>query len=360
MAAQPDTAAWTAPFEAGDPAPWFEAPTPTSPRFYFSTTVGRYTLLAFLPPPGAARNAAMAALQAHRGPFDDISLSAFLVLRDPASIAEARNQLPGLRWFHDPEGRISRLYGALDDAGAEHPYWLLLDPSHRVLGAYPIAEAAALFAQIAALPAVADYAGVELCAPVLIVPRVFEPATCRRLIDLYKAHGGDPSGVMRDVDGKTVGVLDDFKRRRDVTVEDQAFCQEIRTYLGRRLIPEIAKVFQFHATRIERYIVACYDAKDGGYFRPHRDNETAGTAHRRFAVSINLNADEFQGGDLRFPEFGPRTYRPPTGGAVVFCCSLQHEATPVTRGTRYAYLPFLYDEAGAAIRQANLGAFAAP
>ena len=39
-----------------------------------------------------------------------------------------------------------------------------------------------------------------------------------------------------------------------------------------------------------------------------------------------------------------RTYRPPTGGAVVFCCSLQHEATPVTRGRRYAFLPFLYGE----------------
>lgn len=360
MDAQARAAAWTPPFEAGDPAPWFEAPTPANPHFHFSTTVGRYTLLAFLPPPGAARDAALAAFQARRGVFDDAKLSAFLVLRDAASIGQARNQPPGLRWFHDPEGRISRLYGALAGDGAEHPYWLLLDPSHRVVGGHAIAEATALFAQIAALPAVADYAGVELCAPVLIVPRVFEPATCRRLIDLYAAHGGDPSGVMREVDGKTVGVLDNFKRRRDVTVEDPAFCQEIRTYLARRLIPEIARVFQFHATRIERYIVACYDAKDGGYFRPHRDNETAGTAHRRFAVSINLNADEFEGGDLRFPEFGPRTYRPPTGGAVVFCCSLQHEATAVTRGTRYAYLPFLYDEASAAIREANAGAFATP
>ena len=31
-----------------------------------------------------------------------------------------------------------------------------------------------------------------------------------------------------------------------------------------------------------------------------------------------------------------------------------HEAMPVTRGRRYAYLPFLYDEAAAAIREANL------
>jgi hypothetical protein len=37
----------------------------------------------------------------------------------------------------------------------------------------------------------------------------------------------------------------------------------------------------------------------------------------------------------------------------VFCCSLQHEATPVTKGRRYAFLPFLYDEAGQAIRDRN-------
>ena len=49
-------------------------------------------------------------------------------------------------------------------------------------------------------------------------------------------------------------------------------------------------------------------------------------------MTINLNADDYEGGDLRFPEFGPRTYRAPTGGAVVFSCSLLHEATPVTRG----------------------------
>jgi predicted 2-oxoglutarate/Fe(II)-dependent dioxygenase YbiX len=72
-----------------------------------------------------------------------------------------------------------------------------------------------------------------------------------------------------------------------------------------------------------------------------------------FACSINLNAEEFEGGDLRFPEFGSRTYRPPTGGAVIFSCTLLHEATPVTKGTRYAFLPFFYDDAAAKIRDAT-------
>jgi predicted 2-oxoglutarate/Fe(II)-dependent dioxygenase YbiX len=57
---------------------------------------------------------------------------------------------------------------------------------------------------------------------------------------------------------------------------------------------------------------------------------------------------------LSFPEFGNRRYQPPAGGALVFSCSLLHEVSPVTRGRRYAFLPFLYDEAAARVRQENL------
>jgi predicted 2-oxoglutarate/Fe(II)-dependent dioxygenase YbiX len=160
---------------------------------------------------------------------------------------------------------------------------------------------------------------------------------------------------MREIDGKTVGLIDhSHKRRQDCLIDDEALRSALRTRIQTRLVPAIEKAFQFRATHVERYIVACYDADSGGYFRPHRDNTTKGTAHRRFAVTINLNAEDYDGGDLRFPEFGPRLYRAPTGGAVVFSCSLLHEATPVARGTRYATLPFLYDEAGERVRQENL------
>jgi predicted 2-oxoglutarate/Fe(II)-dependent dioxygenase YbiX len=99
--------------------------------------------------------------------------------------------------------------------------------------------------------------------------------------------------------------------------------------------------------------VACYEGTVGGHFRAHRDNTTKGTAHRRFAVSLHLNTGKYEGGYLRFPEFGPQLYIAPAGGAVVFSCSLLHEATPVTRGRRYMFLPFLYDDEAAKIREAN-------
>jgi predicted 2-oxoglutarate/Fe(II)-dependent dioxygenase YbiX len=98
--------------------------------------------------------------------------------------------------------------------------------------------------------------------------------------------------------------------------------------------------------------VSCYDSALGGHFYRHRDNVNVGAQHRRFAVSINLNTD-YDGCDLILPEFGRRQYRAPCGGAVVFSCGALHEVTPITRGKRYAFVPFLYGEEDAALREAN-------
>jgi len=115
-------------------------------------------------------------------------------------------------------------------------------------------------------------------------------------------------------------------------------------------VPEIAKVPQFKVTRMERYVVSCYATEEGGHFSAHRDNTTKGTAHRRFAVSVNLN-DDFEGGEVSFPEYGPRSFQAPPGGAVVFSCSLLHKVSKVTKGRRFVVLPFLYDDTAASIRE---------
>lgn len=331
----------------GTPAPLFDAESHVNPRFALSSMGGLYVLLCFPPADAGGRAAAIAALEQQRAQLDDQRLSAFVILRDRAEYA-ARSNAVGLRWFIDEPGRLGPLYGA-----GEAGLWVLLDPMQRVLSFGGMAHTDQMLAGLARWPTPDMHAGVEVVAPVLTVPRVLELDLCRRLIGFYDQTGGSPSGVMRQVDGRTVGVLSNFKKRRDAIIDDDELVREIRARLRLRLLPEIQKAFQFETNYVERYIVACYDAADGGYFRPHRDNTTTGTAHRKFAVSINLN-DDFDGGDLRFPEFGRRTYRPPVGGAVVFSCSLLHEATPVTRGTRYATLPFLFDHAGAKVREANL------
>jgi len=339
----------------GQPAPWFVAPSPTNPEFAFSSLGGQFVLMLFLPEDPEARASVLDKVRASAPERARQNIPVFVVARDAETIATAQNG-PRLYWFFDTSGAVSRLYHALSAEGVANPHWVLIDPSMRIYAVAGLDQTDDLMRVVARLPAPDDHAGVPLHAPVLIVPRVFEPDLCRQLVAYYDAHGGAPSGVMREIGGKTVPVMDGMKRRRDALIEDQALLALIRWRLETRLLPEIRKAFQFQVSRIERYIVACYESDGGGYFKAHRDNTTKGTAHRRFACSINLNAEAHEGGELRFPEFGAKTYRPPTGGAVIFSCSLLHEATPVTAGRRYCFLPFFYDEAGAEIRAANLAA----
>lgn len=333
--------------------PDFTSSTPSSPRFVFSAASGRYVLLVFLPPPSPERESAIRALSRGSELFSNENAVLFVVLPDQETFASARDR-SGIYWFRDFDGQVRTLYQAVGEEGDLRPEWFLIDPSFRLLACGPLANLEEALVAMRRLGPAEDYAGVAMTAPVLIVPRVLEPDFCRALIESYEAVGGGPSGVMRTIDGQFLGQIDDFKRRKDSTIPEGPLRDGLRERLARRLLPEIKRAFQFDATRIERYIVACYDAADGGYFRPHRDNEGPECAHRKFAVTINLNSEEFEGGELRFPEYGSRTYRAPTGGAVVFATGLLHEATPVTKGRRFATLPFLYDEDGARTRAALL------
>jgi peroxiredoxin len=353
----------------GDPAPWFIAPSPKNPRYHFDSVAGRYIVLCFYgsaATPGIGEM--LAAIRRAEAIFQDDHASFFGVSADPDDERDSRveERIPGFRLFWDFGLRVAARYGVCDEPGSGQtnrryrPVTFILDPALRVIAVLPIADPAVharqLLDLVTRLPPLGTPRPARPAAPVLLVPHLFEHELCRTLIAAYDRHGGEDSGYMTsDASGKTIGVLDyGRKRRRDYMIEGAKLRAAIRNRIERRLVPELRKAYQFRANFIERYIVACYDAGEGGYFRPHRDNTTKGTAHRKFAVTINLNAEEYDGGDLCFPEFGRETYRAPTGGAIVFSCSLMHEALPVTRGRRYCVLPFLYDEAGAKVREANL------
>lgn len=344
----------------GELAPSFILPSASNPRFNFSNAAGRYLVLCFFHSADDPRSMArIEAALARPDIFDDSHVSFFGLSTDPEDQAQGRvtNRLPGYRILWDHDCTASRLYGAVDAAGLHRGLWVVTDPRMRILDVVPFREDGGDIAQVldhvASLPPLDSFAGTPLMAPILFLPDVFEPALCQHLISLYEAQGGEESGVMREIDGRTVGVHDrNHKSRKDIILSDRDLIAGIRSRIARRVIPEIRKAHQFEVTRMERYIVSCYAAEDGGHFAPHRDNTTSGTAHRRFAVSINLNAD-FEGGEVGFPEYGPRRFKAPPGGAVVFSCSLLHSVSKVTAGRRYAFLPFLYDEAAAKVREAN-------
>jgi peroxiredoxin/predicted 2-oxoglutarate/Fe(II)-dependent dioxygenase YbiX len=344
----------------GDPAPWFRQASTSNPDYAFDSVAGRYVVLCFFGSAAdALAQAAVGAVLAERARFDDVNLCCFGVSVDRGDQARLKESLPGVRFFWDFDLKVSKLYGVapqVAEAGARvalRRKWLVLDPMLRVLQTFPLERHDALFAYLASLPKPSEFAGFEIQAPILILPRVFEPELCRHLIELYERNGGAASGVMQEAEGKTVSVENrSFKVRKDYILSDDGLIQQLRARILRRVVPEVQRIHQFKATRMERYLVACYAAEDGGHFAPHRDNTTKGTAHRRFAVSVNLN-DGFEGGGVSFPEYGPRGYKPPPGGAVVFSCAMLHAVAPVTSGHRYAFLPFLYDEEAARLREAN-------
>ena len=184
-------------------------------------------------------------------------------------------------------------------------------------------------------------------APVLYVPKVFEPELCQRLIRIHQEENV-PTKVYRPSGG--AGREGDYvvdpsqKVRRDHLLTHPELLNRVRLCLSRRLLPEIEKAFTRVVTGVEEFKVVCYEASDGGHFSAHRDNLAGRHAHRRFAMTLNLNTEEYEGGSLCFPEYGTDLYKPDTGDAVVFSCSLLHEAMPVTKGRRYVFLTFMFDE----------------
>lgn len=339
------------PIAYGEPLANRDANSNRNPRFALWSLAGRHVLLCAVADPATPdARAAIAALD--RPATAETTRVTGLITAAPI---EAHAHLAALAdrrlIFSDAEALAETQLLGPNGEGR----WVLFDPALRAMRFFPLDQAKEAVAAFDAAPEPDDHAGVPLHAPVLIVPRVFEPEFCKVLIDYYNSRGGEPSGItVQDAKGiASVQLNPSFKKRSDCIVEDEAMRRAIMQRFFWRLTPEIEKAFMWRPTRMERYLVAQYDSTEGGYFRPHRDNTTNATRHRRFACTLNLNAEDYEGGDLRFPEFGQRTYRAPTGGAVIFSCALMHEATPMTRGQRYAFLPFLYDEAAAKIRAEN-------
>ena len=78
-----------------------------------------------------------------------------------------------------------------------------------------------------------------------------------------------------------------------------------------------------------------------------RWRRTARSPLRLFSMTILTE-------EVSFPEYGPQKYKPTPGSALVFSASILHGVSPVTRGRRYVFLTFLFDEEAEKVRLANL------
>ncbi|GAB2174923.1 2OG-Fe(II) oxygenase [Dongia sp. agr-C8] len=271
-----------------------------------------------------------------------------LVAEAPEAAARRAQGLGiGFPLLGDSAGKIREALRKMLGFGPRGSFAVLLDPNQRVTAALVDLDGAALVGAAIAraratppAPAAGQY--LQGVAPVLIVPDVLTPEQCRALIDRWETLGSEEGEVASIVKGEEKRrVHKDIKSRRDHRIMDETVLQELNALVGRRISPELSKAFGFTRFRFDRFVVTCYDAERGDYFRRHRDNQTPGTADRRFALTLNLNTGEYEGGGLTFPEYGPHRYDPPAGGAILFSCSLLHEALPITKGRRFTLLNFL-------------------
>lgn len=338
------------PIGAGDRAPDFSLPDRTGAPINLYTKVGGGTPLLIFYPDLTRFSAEAAQLQNALGRVSLGEVDLFVIVGASADALPEIQNGSGGRMFvvADPAGQTAKAYGFSAGAGT---LALRFDANLRLTALRAAgADAVAHYVE-RHLEQLADKAPARLVstlAPVLIVPHVLSPDFCRELIELHHAGGNHESTVTYNKDGQDVReVHPDQKSRFDHVVNDRDLARRLTEAFGRRLNFEIEKAFQFRVAAHDGFVITRYDAATNGHFSLHRDNVSPTTAHFRFAVTLNLNFGDYDGGCLRFPEYGSDLYAPETGGAIVFSCSNLHEATPVTSGSRYALLTFLFGAAEA-------------
>ena len=263
--------------------------------------------------------------------------------------------IQALLWA-DSDLHVAKAFNVLDEAGdAIVPTGFLLDRNLKIIGRHerldPEQLAGAIVNQCANAiqqdelqqgePQIITHA-----APVLLVPDVLSPEFCDHCIKEF-TDGHTFQGTVGSE--KDAAMRKDVKMRTDFVVHGKLLDQMDEKF-SRSLFPEIKKVFGFDVTYREIYKIGLYSGEDKGFFKQHRDNFDTPLGNRRVAVTIHLS-DDYEGGGVRFPEYGNNIYRASKGGAVAFSASSIHEAMPVTKGKRYVIVAFLHGDQDEAYRR---------
>ncbi|MBH67394.1 MAG: hypothetical protein CMM58_03485 [Rhodospirillaceae bacterium] len=246
--------------------------------------------------------------------------------------------------FRDEKGDLINLLLTPIDGNKPSEAIYLLDENQRVftrLKLGSVQETVSLLkAKIKLLCGRFDPPPTTLCygAPALLMDNLLDAEFCGRLIESWRRDNRE--GLVND---GAINVSDErVKKNREHLVDDEQLRREIASTIGPRIGPELEKAFNYsRPLRFEAFTVLSYTQQRKDFFGPHRDNLRA-TQKRRFAMSLNLN-DDYDGGELWFPEYGPHKFLPKAGSGVIFSCSLLHEALPVTRGQRWVLVTFMCD-----------------
>ena len=339
------------PLEAGDPAPHIVAQDEKGAPAYSNADLvtGRPILLLFCPPGSEASTALLVAFRDRSADFAALDVNIHAASRQPLAANGAIHAALGLpfKLLTDATGDIFRAYGAEGGSLA-----VILDPNHRVArilrepAPASLADAALAYLRQAFAP---RGLRVQAQAPVLLLPRVLADTECARLVEqfhrpvnVWPSDGFRSAGHTKEQGDFKVDHAGVYGQLTEYVVRDPGLQQFLDQRFNRRVAPEMRKAFQTGVTQRENYRIARYDSASGGVLYPHRDNGTKETAHRRFTMTINLNAGDYEGGALRFREYGDHFYEVERGTAIVWSANLLHDVMPVTKGARFVLGVHMY------------------
>ncbi len=339
------------PLEAGDPAPPVGALDETgTPVFSRADLVmGRPLVLLFGPSDDGSLQEMLIAFRDRGGDFAALDVLVFAFSRGAPEANRALHAALALpfKLLSDPDGSIHASYGVEAASLA-----VILDRNHRIARILRAPTAAALAASaLVWLRANFPPRGlrVQAQAPILLLPRVLDETDCARLVELFhrpvtvwRSDGFRSEGHDKEPGDFKVDHAGSYGQLTEYVVREPAVQRFLDRCFNRRVAREMRKAFQTRVGQREDYRIARYDSAAGGVLYPHRDNATKETAHRRFTMTVNLNAGDYEGGALRFREYGDHYYEVERGTAVVWSATLLHEVMPVTRGARYVLGVHMY------------------
>lgn len=339
------------PLALGDLLPCFSLPDQDGKLCHIEIYAGRLVLLHVVTDPGSKLVRELARMLDGHG-RDEAAPEPARIGVFPGS-AEQFSSSPctdlAIRWCFDTDGRLVDLLQAGRGDGSDNGLvTYVLNPNLRIVD---IVRSASAADHLAAASPEADDAKEPLHyhPPVMVIPRVLDPALVRRLISYWESGEQFVGGVGAGQDSRPKPQV---KRRTDVSVKDPELLHAVDQAFAKNLFPELRKLTGYDLRYRERYKIGCYFSEDRGAFNKHRDTGEIPLSFRRYAVSLFLNED-FDGGGLVFPEYGESRYIANPGAAVVFPATIMHEVRPVTHGRRMVLITFLFDEEQAAFRSCH-------
>ena len=302
----------------GDRLPDFVLPDPAGElRFFYQTVTGAPTVLV------------LAANTAIQEQWDEIKGFAALApaLRDAGaglmivsndgieSLSMVAKAIPeGAIWLADIKGvvNLGLRTGAL--FAFTGVVCFVLDGNQRILavrGPEPgQAEwALAVLTQRSAEPA----RHLSSAAPVLLLPGVLDEQDRRELLNHMPA-GDAGSGA--------------------IPIGEPGLAERIGKLLLRRIGPEVEKAFAFDDFAFDKVMLRWDEAGSSTAGDRRREIVDPAVEGRSFSLILDLSQAAYEGGEILFPEYGPHSYRPGPGGALVFSGTMLRELGPVSAGRR--------------------------